>query len=244
MFQPRSGWGAPTCIAVVGAAGASGASTTAVALAAACNRTEATWLLDLVPASGMELLIGAETQPGLRWRELDRTRGEINAQQLAAECPAYGDMPTVLGGREETGPPNDTAACSIIASLCAQGNVVVADVDKSALLRLHDLWTHVVVVSPLTLQGLANTHQLVRYLASTSIEIKVVASMLVSPDLTITQFEKSLGIPISGYLPILRSIRPAIIHGLGPLGAGPRTTRKLLDFAHHLADRISTHEPA
>ncbi len=239
MFQPHSGWGAPACIAVVSCAGGAGASTTAVALAAAYNTTQATWLLDLAVASGLELLIGAETQRGLRWQELGRTRGEINAQQIVAECPTYCEVPAVLAGREETGPPDDTATRSILTSLHAQGHAVVADVDKSALLRLSDLWSHVVVVSPLTLQGLANTHHIARYLTQTNARLTVVASTLSPPDLTTAQFEKSLGKTIGAYLPNLRAIRPAIVHGLGPLGADRRTTRKLLTFAHSLAERIN-----
>jgi len=83
-----SGGSAGQIITVVGGSGGAGASTCAVNLAVtarALGHTAA--LVDLDPWSGgLDLLMGAERAPGLRWSALQGVNGRISSRALADSC--------------------------------------------------------------------------------------------------------------------------------------------------------------
>jgi secretion/DNA translocation related CpaE-like protein len=94
--QPGDG----TVVAVIGGRGGAGASVFAAALAlrsaAACARPH-TLLIDGDPnGGGLDLLLGLEDQPGLRWPGLVVESGRVSAAALHHALPAIGPAGSVL----------------------------------------------------------------------------------------------------------------------------------------------------
>ena len=81
-------------IAVVGGSGGVGASTTAAALAIHASKSEGmVSLVDADPRSGgMDLLLGAEDEPGVRWPELANASGFIDPDALLGALPVANDV--------------------------------------------------------------------------------------------------------------------------------------------------------
>ena len=79
MAATGSGGAAALVLGVVGARGGVGASTLAAALAARGARRTASVLVDLdAAAPGLDLLVGLEDDPGVRWPDLAGAAGAID----------------------------------------------------------------------------------------------------------------------------------------------------------------------
>lgn len=79
-------------IAVLGGCGGAGASTLAAALAFTAADAGRSVLIDGDPlGGGLDVLIGAESTPGVRWNELASTRGQLDPEAFAsAICDVHG----------------------------------------------------------------------------------------------------------------------------------------------------------
>lgn len=122
-------------LAVLGARGGAGASVLAAAVAhRALRQQRSALLIDGDPlGGGLDVLLGAEAEDGLRWPELQLTEGRVAAASLHAALPghAHGDARlTVLScGRDGPGP--DAAAVeAVIESGSRSGELVVCDVPR------------------------------------------------------------------------------------------------------------------
>lgn len=76
----------------MGASGGVGTTSVVAGLASAgVRRGHAVTCLDGLPlGGGLDVVCGADDQPGLRWRQLRRAQGELPAEQLLAQLPAAG----------------------------------------------------------------------------------------------------------------------------------------------------------
>ena len=107
----RPGW-----ITVVGGAcGGAGASTLATAMALAARTATGGGVL-LVDADGwaggLDLLLGAERSPGLRWPELAGVSGRVAGPALAAALPEACGVPVLAASRDQ---PQDVPAEALLA---------------------------------------------------------------------------------------------------------------------------------
>lgn len=85
-----AGAGART-VAVVGACGGLGTSSLAAALALAAARSTTALLVDGDPlGGGLDLLLGLEGEPGLRWGDVSGARGSVRPAVLAQHLPRLG----------------------------------------------------------------------------------------------------------------------------------------------------------
>lgn len=85
-------------VAVIGGCGGAGASSLAVALAQAIAADAL--LVDLDPwAGGIDLLLGAETAPGLRWPDLALEGGRLNWSAVRAALPRHRGVSVLSGTR-------------------------------------------------------------------------------------------------------------------------------------------------
>jgi secretion/DNA translocation related CpaE-like protein len=115
-------------IAVIGGCGGAGASTLAAALAITASASGATMLIDGDPlGGGLDVLVGAESVPGLRWNELARTRGRLDPEAFAAAvCDVHG-IGLLSWGRQR--PPcnldPDAVETVLAAASAAFANVVI-----------------------------------------------------------------------------------------------------------------------
>lgn len=102
------------CVAVVGARGGAGATSTAVALATAGAATgHRVLLVDADPlGGGADLALGAEELPGMRWSDLHDVSGPLPPGGLAAALPVADGVAVLSHGRR--GSRVDPAAADVV----------------------------------------------------------------------------------------------------------------------------------
>ncbi|QBJ97013.1 hypothetical protein ERC79_14420 [Rhodococcus sp. ABRD24] len=241
-------------VAVVGGCGGAGASTLAAALALEAarppsrsgSRVPSVLLLDADPfGGGLDLLLGIEDTPGLRWSGLSVEGGRVSADALHAALPGRGPGLSVLacgrGPLALSGPTPPAAIAVAEAGRCA-GNVVICDVSRQpspagdGLLDIADL---IVMVIPARVRaGLSaervlarvaerNPHQgiVVRGPAPGGLRGTDIAGALGAPLLAAMRPEPQLeamlergGLQLSRRSPLSSAARSV----LGVLGARPR----------------------
>ncbi|ARU52045.1 hypothetical protein CBR64_11730 [Cellulosimicrobium cellulans] len=157
-------------VAVVGARGGAGASVVASSLARAVARRRApTCLVDLaLVGGGLDVLLGVEQDPGVRWPDLADARGRLDGEDLLARLPRWGTVPVV--STERGGGPEPAALADVVAALAevtsGRSGVLVLDVDRAALgsgalgsglfgPALLGACDEVLVVTPLDVAGVA-----------------------------------------------------------------------------------------
>jgi secretion/DNA translocation related CpaE-like protein len=142
----RPGW----LVVVGGACGGAGASTLATALALAARASGPDVLLVDGDgwAAGLDLLLGAERAPGLRWPELAGISGRVAGAALTAALPEACGVPVLAASRDQ---PQEVPAeallavatgardsgCRVVVDLPVRGaaaEVVLAEADLALLL--------------------------------------------------------------------------------------------------------------
>jgi secretion/DNA translocation related CpaE-like protein len=122
----RPGW----LVVVGGACGGAGTSTlaTALALAARASAAEGVLLVDGDGwAAGLDLLLGAEGSPGLRWPELAEVSGRVAGPALAAALPEACGVPVLAASRDRPGEVPVEALLAVATGARDSGCAVVVD---------------------------------------------------------------------------------------------------------------------
>ncbi|AWB90999.1 septum site-determining protein Ssd [Aeromicrobium chenweiae] len=106
-------------VSVVGGSGGAGASTLVAALAVVAGRRGFRSLaFDGDPlGGGLELVLGAERAPGLRWHDFAMTRGRIDAGSLADVLPVHHGTATLSWARDERGPLPESLPAVVTAAV-------------------------------------------------------------------------------------------------------------------------------
>jgi secretion/DNA translocation related CpaE-like protein len=122
-------------LAVVGGRGGAGASVFAAAVGlTVLGGGESTLLIDCDPlGGGLDLVLGAETESGLRWPDMRLRAGRVAASSLHSALPGRtrGEARLTLlsGAREGTGPEPDAVAAVLEAGRRA-GETVICDLSR------------------------------------------------------------------------------------------------------------------
>ncbi|MFE2956845.1 septum site-determining protein Ssd [Nocardia tengchongensis] len=96
----RPGDGAVLAVAGAGAGAGASVLAAAVALTAAGRFRDRTLLVDCAPyGGGLDLLLGLEKAPGLRWPDLTIERGRVSAPALHAALPSVSGLAVLSCGR-------------------------------------------------------------------------------------------------------------------------------------------------
>ncbi len=157
-------------VAVIGGCGGAGASLLAVALAcSAVHSAGKALLVDLDPwGGGIDLLVGGETAPGLRWPDLGLQGGRLNWSAVREALPRHREI-TVLSGTRR-GYELAAAPVDAVVDAGRRGGVtVVCDLPRrltdatEAALDTADL---VVLVSPCDVRACAATGAIAPVLAT------------------------------------------------------------------------------
>ncbi len=114
-------------VALLGASGGLGVSTLTTALALlAARRGNATVAVDLAEGSGgLDLLVGLETAPGLRWADLLHARGEADA--ILPGLPSTEGAAFLAPSRDAQQRPGKAATDAVLGSLAKSAQLVVVD---------------------------------------------------------------------------------------------------------------------
>jgi secretion/DNA translocation related CpaE-like protein len=228
------GRGEACLVSVVGGSGGAGASTLSAALALSAGRRGLrSMVLDADPlGGGIELVLGAERAEGLRWRDVDATRGTLSAGSLADVLPTHHRVATLSWDRSER-PALPDSLPSVLAAAVRGFDLVVADVPRHL-----DTWgsdivsrsvlTVLVVAEEICAVGAAR-HVFARLQECTS-SIAVVSVSRpggIGPDAV----AEALGQPVLARHRLDRRIRSAVDRGHGPgrSRSARRTSGVLLD---------------
>jgi secretion/DNA translocation related CpaE-like protein len=150
---------------VAGSCGGAGASTVAAALAltVAAGR-DGVLLVDADPgAGGLDLLLGAEREEGLRWPELTGLRGRASGEALLAALPETAGVTVLAGSRDVPCRVPEEALTAVVDAARSAGRPVVVDLPRGdpaapALLAEADL---VALVVPARLRAVCAARLLV-----------------------------------------------------------------------------------
>lgn len=156
--SPSAPPGRAGVVAVVGARGGAGATTLCAGLAAAA--TGPSVLVDADPAgAGVDLAVGLDQDPGLRWHDLVSLRGAVPARAIR------GRLPTSCGVEVLASSPGTPTAASwqaVVASLANAFSTVVLDVPRYRLTATPlPSGTRAVLISTLEIPSLASARALV-----------------------------------------------------------------------------------
>ncbi len=161
-------------LAVIGGCGGAGASLFAAALALAANDA---LLVDLDPwAGGIDLLIGAETTPGVRWPDLALQGGRLTWSAVRDALPRHRGLSLLSGTRR--GYELDGGAVQAVLDAGRRGGAtVVCDTPRrmtDAVQTALDTADLVIVVSPCDVRACAATATIVPVLAAINPHIGLV----------------------------------------------------------------------
>jgi secretion/DNA translocation related CpaE-like protein len=165
---------AGTVVAVIGGRGGAGASLFAVALAQAASDS---LLVDVDPwAGGIDLLVGAETAPGVRWPDLALQGGRLTWSAVREALPRHRGISMLSGTRR--GDELDAGAVQAVIDAGRRGGAaVVCDLPRrltaavETVLETADL---VVVISPCDVRACAATATMAPMLAGLNPNIGLV----------------------------------------------------------------------
>lgn len=121
-------------IAVISAHGGAGATVLAAAVAsAASDAGESVLLLDVDDlGGGLDLILGIEDRPGLRWQDLTLEGGAVNCQALHRALPRANDRLWVLTGhRDHRSPIRADAVLATIDAARGHGDLIVIDLPRA-----------------------------------------------------------------------------------------------------------------
>lgn len=224
------GWlgdhGAPTrwarLVAVAGTGGGAGASTLAAALAvtAASQRLDVV-LVDADPwGGGIDLLVGGEGIPGIRWPDLAAATGRVSRSSVVPALPVVAGVPVLAWSREAGEVPADSFG-SVLDGVCRGGDLVVVDVGRGSpfadtVLGRADA---VLVVAAPRLRAVASAARLVTSLGGGP-DVRLLVGTGRGVGLHALDVADSLGLPLAGTIP--REARRAEAEELGLPPGGNR----------------------
>lgn len=154
----------PTVIAFIGGSGGVGASIIASAVAYVSTASNPALLLDLDPlGGGLDLVLAAESAPGLRWPQLQHVRGVLEKDSLRPVVSATG-VHVVSHGRDFMSVSTD-AICAVITAAQQKYPLVVIDLPRDFSDRnVLSLIDHVFVVVGGDVRACASALQIVQRL--------------------------------------------------------------------------------
>lgn len=198
-----------TVVGVLGAAGGVGASTISVWLAAcAAARSLRPLLVDGDPfGGGLELALGSEGLPGVRWPDLGEVRGTLNPDQLVHALPSLDAFSLLSMGTEPPAPGvlASAAVPPIMAAARSAFELTVVDVARgwSADGSLLPYCDSVLLVVPGRVRAISAARALVTQLQP--LPVRAVVRGPLGPNLDPGRVADAVGVPGAGYLPHLRA---------------------------------------
>ena len=214
-------------VSVLGGRGGAGASVLACALALAGSARGGTLLLDLDPlGGGLDLLLGAEGVPGLRWPDLATARGVVSPSALSQALPRRAGPSILSWDRGPVLEVPEEAARSVLDAAQRSHEVVVADVPRrldpaaGAVLGVSDL---VLLVVPADVRAVAAAARVAATLTVPSGDLRVVVRGPAPSGLSGADVAGSLGLPLAGWLRPEPGLAGALERGEPPgaTGRGP-----------------------
>ena len=192
------------CVGVVGGRGGAGASTLAATLAVTAAVSARTALVDLDPlGGGLDLLMGIEDVPGLRWPALASATGRLSGGALATALPTVSGVAVLSWDCGDLLSAAPGAVGSVVDAAVNGFDLVVLDlprwVDEAARAAVATC-DDVLVVVPAEVRAVAAASRVVRALSRDASHLRVVVRGPAPSGLTAPHVAASLGLPLVGWL--------------------------------------------
>ena len=218
-------------VGVMGGRGGAGATVLAAALArtAARSRLDVV-LIDADPlGGGVDLTLGAEDAPGLRWPDLAPARGVLDTDALATDLPVIDGVRVVTWDRSQSDAVPPEAMRAVMDAAIRMADLVVIDlpraVDQSATLALQACGTVLLVVSA-DVQASVAAQRSAAVLRRWSDDVRLVVRGPAPGGLAPAAVARALDLPLAGWLdrePRLASAlergEPPALRRRGPMAA-------------------------
>lgn len=217
-------------LGVTGGRGGAGASVLASALASAGGAWGVeTLLVDADPlGGGIDLVLGAEDIPGLRWSDLAATRGRLQPGALEAALPRVDGVGVLSWDRGSGDPVPPEAMHSVLRSAVASTDLVVLDLprglDPAARVAVATCDV-VLVVVPAEVRATASAGRVAAQVRSACDDIRLVVRGPAPSQLPVQAVVEALRLPLAGELrpepglaPALERGEPPTLRPRGPLG--------------------------
>ncbi|MGA4539763.1 septum site-determining protein Ssd [Uniformispora flossi] len=222
-------------IAVVGARGGAGASTLACALAVTAARDGGTAaLVDADPfGGGIDILLGGEAEPGLRWPDLAGARGRVDGGALSAALPRLHGL-TVLSWDRGPGPgvPQE-ATRAIVSALRRRHDLTVVDIPRRPDPAAEEAFGQCVlglVVIPAELRAVAAAVHVAEWLRPVVADLRAVVRGPSPSRLPADEIAANAGLPLAGELRPEPGLTEAVEEGAVPGGRKGPLSRFCREF--------------
>ncbi|MCP9945215.1 septum formation initiator [Streptomyces somaliensis] len=211
-----------TTVGVLGGRGGAGASTLACALAVGAARGgHRAMLVDGDPlGGGLDVLLGAEREPGVRWPDLAASEGRIAGAALEESLPSLRGLRVLSWDRGDTTGIPPEAVRSVLAAARRRGGAVVVDlprrVDDATVEALAQVDVGLLVV-PGELRAVAAAKRVASAAGMVLDDLRVVVRGPYAAGIDETWVAEVLGLPLAGELPEEPGL-PASLDGGHPPG--------------------------
>lgn len=225
-------------VAVMPAQGGAGASTVAVCLASALGRTtRPTALVDADPgAGGLELVVGSEQVPGVRWADLATAAGRITGPALREALPhldGVAVLSTAAGDETDVTPAR---VREVVVAAASSFDSVVVDLPRGTdawLAELGPVADVLLVVAPTGLRSASAAARAVGKAGDWSTDVRLVVRRQPGSGIGVGAFAEAVGQPAAASVGTRRVTRRAVADGVGPVLVG-RDRRRVAALADEL----------
>lgn len=245
-----------TCLMLVPAVGGAGASITAAASALVLSRERPICLVDAdALAGGIDLVLGMETEPGLRWQDFSAADGRLDGAALyeaLPSCPRSPALKVLTWTRSRTPEtaynhasaatkfdsadrpgrtdrPDDVRhIASTISCLIHAGITVIVDCPNQVeyVTTLGALADDTVIILPASVRAIAAGGHLARVCAQAGFTPSLAVRHQQHRDISVEEIEYALDLPIAGEIEYCKKVAHEIDVG-GLAGAVGKLTRGL-----------------
>jgi secretion/DNA translocation related CpaE-like protein len=210
-----------TVLGVLGGRGGAGASILSAALAFAGLRAGLrTVLVDADPlGGGIDLLLGGEDVPGLRWPDLAETRGRVAAAALCDSLPEVEALTVLSWDRGDLLHIAAEAMEAVLAAAVRGVDLVVVDLprrpDPAAEVALA-IATRTFLVVPAEVRAVASAGRVASAVGLLTPDLRVVVRGPAPSDLEPEVVAASVGLPFAGFCRAEPGLPAALDRGLPP----------------------------
>lgn len=225
-----------TITGLLGAVGGSGVSTLAAWCArAGASRSGGTLLVDGSPlGGGVDIALGLEEHPGVRWHELGGIRGTLSAEQLAAALPTVGSL-AVLSHAAQSGRDGSREhgmGSARVVLDAARGAFGASFVDLGSSAQFHPelmaACDRLVLIVPARPRGVAAAAQILQVLGALPVTVVLRGPVLEGLDVWLVAEVLGQAGPLA-YLPTVRGVAQAEAGGRLLDLSLPRGVRRVVD---------------
>jgi secretion/DNA translocation related CpaE-like protein len=175
----------------------------------------------------LELVVGCESEPGLRWPDVASTQGRVGAAALRAALPSRDGLAVLSWRQSEPAALQHDSLTAMLSAGQRGSDVVIVDLprhlDGPAAVAASRADT-VLVVACSDVGSAAAGRRLIGSLSAVCGDLRLVVRRLRGHPLAPELVASSLGVPLVAVVPTRRSVSRSVEEGLGPPARGRLTS--------------------